>query len=303
MRWGLAKIAILVTAGLLVCQQSIRAQETVANSLPEIQSDSSCPLSSSTDDEPPSGPEISIADVIFSGVLQLPIPDQDQIAASVKEKTHGRSLDLVTDEALERVRAGWQDHGYFKVQVSGKEAAITSTSASQRVTLSAHIDEGAQYRLREITFENNKAISNVGVLRGMFPIEDGDVVSREKIATGLENLRKAYDELGYIKFTSIPNTTFDDDMRLISLDVDLDEGKQFRLSSVNVLGFDETSLQEILNDFPIGQVYNQRLFVLLLENYYPILRIPPDDPWRTWRHLDENAGTVAITLDARPCPE
>ena len=33
----------------------------------------------------------------------------------------------------------------------------------------------------------------------MIPLKDGDIFSREKIAKGLENLRKAYGEYGYIK--------------------------------------------------------------------------------------------------------
>jgi outer membrane protein insertion porin family len=49
----------------------------------------------------------------------------------------------------------------------------------------------------------------------LFPIKDGDVLSRENIAKGLENLRKAYTELGYINFTSIPNTTFDEEKKLV----------------------------------------------------------------------------------------
>lgn len=167
------------------------------------------------------------------------------------------------------------------MKVSVEARALTSMAASQSLSLSVRVDEGARYNLSRIAFKNNKAISNRDLLRGLFPIADGNILSREKIATGLENLRKAYGELGYINFTSVPDTKFDDENRRTSLVIDIDEGKQFRVSSVDVLGLDETSRQEILNDFPIGQVYNQRFFVLLLEKYYSILRIPADDPWRT----------------------
>ena len=54
------------------------------------------------------------------------------------------------------------------------------------------IEEGDQFRLGKITFKNNKAITNTAALRSMFPLKDGDVFSRDKIAKGLENLRKAY---------------------------------------------------------------------------------------------------------------
>jgi outer membrane protein insertion porin family len=156
----------------------------------------------------------------------MPIPDQDQIVASIKQQTSGYSVDLVTDEGLEKVRAGWQDRGYFKVQVSVKTQTLGSSRASRSIAIRVQVDEGMQYKLGEITFRNNKVISDVTVLRGLFPIKDGEIAGREKIATGLENLRKAYGELGYIDFTAVPDTRFDDGKGLVSLDVDSDEGDQ-----------------------------------------------------------------------------
>jgi hypothetical protein len=298
MRLGVAQIAILVTGLLLVREHAIYAQQTVANPLPETRSDASCP-SSDTHDQRPPVPEISIVGVSFSGALQMAAVDQDRIAESVKRETHGTSLDGVTDEALERVRAGWENRGYFKVLVTGEASPLTSSPASQRIALFVHVDEGAQYKLRGITFKNNKTISNVEALRRLFPIKDGDIFSRERIGKGLENLRKAYGELGYINFTSVPDTRFDDENESISLDIDVDEGKQFYVSSVNVLGLSEPAQQEILKDFPVGQIYKAKAFELFLGKHSSLLRFSSDDPWHAKKQLDERAGTVAITLDAR----
>lgn len=300
-RFGLAQIAVLVTAWLLATEESIHAQQSVANPLPEIESDASCPSSSTHDQQPP-GPEISIAGVSFSGALQMAVADQDQIADSVKHETHGTSLDGVTDEALDRVRAGWLNHGYFKVLVTGEASTLTSSPTSKSIALFVHVDEGAQYKLSGITFKSNRAISNVEALRGLFPINDGDIFSREKVGKGLENLRKAYGQYGYINFTSVPDTRFDEENELISLDIDVDEGKQFYVSSVKVLGVNEPARQEILKDFPVGQVYNARLFDLFLKKHSSLLQFSSDDPRHVRKRLDDRAGTVAITLDARPCP-
>jgi outer membrane protein insertion porin family len=82
--------------------------------------------------------------------------------------------------------------------------------------MSVLLDEGSCYTLRGITFKNNKAINNRDSLRGLFPISDGDIFSRTKIGKGLENLRRAYGDLGYVNFTSVPETQFDDENRLVS---------------------------------------------------------------------------------------
>jgi outer membrane protein assembly factor BamA len=206
----LAQIVVFATACLFAGEPHVQAQSAV----PEVQSGRSCPASSASNDKQPSGAEISIAEVSFSGALQMATSDQDQIAASTEKRIHGNSVDEVTEEALERVRAGWQDQGYFKVQVSGEARTLTSSPAVQRIAILAQVDEGAQYSLGAITFKHNKAIRSVEVLRGLFPINDGDIFSREKITKGLEN--EAFGELGYINFTSIPNTTFDDEKKLIS---------------------------------------------------------------------------------------
>ena len=130
------------------------------------------------------------------------------------------------EEDTERVRAEYQNRGYFKAAVSDPKTNIHDTGhkgfhipliqsgPGKAVDITMPIDEGERYRLGSITFKNNKAISNNAALRAMFPLKDGDIFSREKIAKGLENLRKAYGEYGYINYTGVPSTTFDDDKKL-----------------------------------------------------------------------------------------
>jgi outer membrane protein assembly factor BamA len=292
MRYGLAQIVVFVAACLLATGPHVNAQSS--------DSTASCPNSAASDHKQPSGPDISSAEVTLSGSLRMRIPDQGEIADSIKQKTHGTSLNDVTDEGLERVGAGWQDRGYFKVQVTGETRILTSSPVSQRIELNVQVDEGSQYNLNSITFKNNKAIRDLGLLRGLFPIKDGDIFSREKIGTGLENLRKAYGELGYINFTSVPDTRFDDENKLISLDIDFDEGQQFRIGRVNVLGAEESIREELLKTFRVDQIYSSSLWEASLLKYASMF---PDCACRYYepRHLDEKSGHVTVTLDFRPC--
>jgi outer membrane protein assembly factor BamA len=302
MRSRLAQIVVLGTACLLTGRRPLQAQEASVARSPEMQGDGVCPPSLHSLDERSSGPEIAIAQVNFLGSFQMPVSDQDEIATSIEQHTRGTSLNEVTDEALERARAGWQDRGYFKALITGDVTILTSTPGSQSIALGVHVDEGLQYSLGGITFKDNKAITNVDALRSLFPNKDGDIFSREKLAKGLENLRKAYGNLGYINFTSIPNTVLDDDKRLIFFNMDLDEGRQFRLTQIHILGVDEVAQQEILKDAPIGQIYNARLFELFLDKHASVFKFLHDDPAYIARRLNERVGTVEITLDAGHCP-
>ena len=217
------------------------------------------------------------------------------------------------EEDAERVRAEFQNRGYFKVVVQEPKTVIRDSGhqglhiplimkgPGKAVDITIPIEEGAQYRLSGITFKNNKAVSNVNALRGLFPLKDGEIVNREKIAKGLESLRKAYGELGYINFTSIPNTTFDEDKKLLFLDIDVDEGKQYYVRRIEFAGNTTTRDKVIRREIALeeGQVYNQRLWELSLLRlnqlgYFEPLK--PDDPNVTDRHLNEKNGTVDLVL-------
>ncbi len=182
------------------------------------------------------------------------------------------------DEDTERVRAEFQNRGYFKVVVQDAKTEIHDTGHTgfhipllvkgpgKAVDITIPIEEGDQYKLGSITFNGNKEVSNVKALRSLFPMKDGDIFSREKVAKGLDNLRNAYRELGHINFTSIPNTTFDEDKKLVNLTIDIDEGKKFYVRRIEFAGNTTTRDKVIRREVALeeGQVYDERLWKLSL---------------------------------------
>ncbi len=217
------------------------------------------------------------------------------------------------EEDTERVRAEYQNRGYFKANPGDPKTVIHDTGhkgphipllqsgPGKAVDITMTIDEGEQYRLGKITFKNNKAIQNTAALRALFPLKDGDIFSREKIAKGLENLRKAYGSQGFINFTPVPNTTFDDDKKLAYLDIDVDEGKQFFVRRIEFQGNTTTRDKVIRRELALeeGSIYNSRLWELSLLrlnqlSYFDQLK--PDDPNVTDKKLDEKNGLVDLTL-------
>jgi len=218
------------------------------------------------------------------------------------------------NEDVERVRAEYQNRGYFKVLVQDPKTQIHDTGGAisipwihakgKAVDITMPIEERDRYRLGEITFKGNKAIQNNKALRSLFPIKDGDIFSREKIAKGLENLRKAYGDIGYINFTSVPDTSFDEDKKLVNLDIDVDEGKQFKVRRIEFQGNTTTRDKVIRREIALqeGDLYSSRLWELSLLRlnqlgYFDQLK--PDDPNTTDRKLDEKNGLVDLTLKVK----
>ena len=298
MRCRLALPIALAVAHVLSHTLSLHAQNPVPNTIPGTQSIKECPSRLAADTRP-SGPEITLAELKFEGDTHLSMADRNQIASELTQRTYWGNLENATDELQERVRAAWMNRGYFKVQVHCDARTLTSGPVSQRIAATILVDDGPQYRLGRIVFKNNKAISNIRALRSLFHAADGEVFSREKISEGLDNLRKAYGELGYLNFTSVPDTRFDEQQNLIYLDIDMDEGKQFYVTSIDVIGADA----QVLNDLALtpGQAYNVRLVELFLGKHLPGAIVY--DPNIQHRLLDEGRGTVALTFDFRSCPE
>ncbi len=220
------------------------------------------------------------------------------------------------EEDTERVRNEYQNRGFFKVLVQDPKTEIHDTGHAgfhvpliqkglgKAVDITMPIEEGERYKLASITFKNNKAITNTKALRALFPIKDGDIFSREKIGKGLENLRKAYGEYGYINFTSVPDTKFDDEKKLINLEIDVDEGKQFYVRRIEFQGNTTTRDKVIRREIALeeGSVYNSRLWefsLLRLNQLGYFEQLKPDDPNTTDKKLDEKEGTVDLTLKVK----
>jgi len=240
---------------------------------------------------------IHLAEVRFRGDTRLDGVDVKKCAADLKSRTYvGPQW---ADSLPEPIRMCFQNKGYFKAAVKVSTQQLEDKQNTHQFIVTFDIHAGPQYRLGHITFSNNRAITNSRALRNLFPIKDGDILEREAIVKGLENLRYAYGEFGYINFTPAPEITFDDEKKLGFLEIDVDEGKQFYISSIDIVGADA----QVLNDLSLkpGQIYNVRLVDLFLRKHLPGADV--NDPKIQHRSLNERDGTVALTFNFGSNPE
>jgi outer membrane protein insertion porin family len=214
------------------------------------------------------------------------------------------------EEDAERVREALQTYGYFQAVVEDPKIQLRDTSSKLHIPLiqkgngkvmdiTVPIEEGDKYKLKAINFTNNKAILNKQLLRSVFPIKDGETFNKQLIGKGLDNLRKAYGELGYIDFTPVPTTEIDDQKKMITLNIEMEEGKPYFVRRIEFQGNTTTRDRVIRRELLVqeGQVFNSRLWdisVLRLNqlNYFDALK-PEDD---TERKLDTKNGTVDLTV-------
>ena len=240
---------------------------------------------------------IRIVDVMFDGSQPSSL---GEIADSLKARTYAISVEGITSELEERVRRALQEQGFFKPQVSGNTRVLTSSPIETRVAVAFHMDEGKQYHLAGIEIRNNHAISDAKALRDLIRVKDGELFNRTHLEEGLERLKNAYSQQGYINFTVVPETKINEDDNSVWLDLDLDEGKVFVVSKIDILGVDEQAEHQMLHDFLLkpGDIYSQARFDLSIQRLSPPNAIPVSE-----KRMDERAGTVALTINFGRCPD
>jgi outer membrane protein insertion porin family len=266
------------------------------------------------------GPKVKVGNIHFTGnqnvssrVLRASMKNLRPVGVPHSiflENLFARTYDASKlEEDSERVRQALQDRGYFRASVGDPKTHLRNESGlsfltfrprkGKRIDITMPIEEGGRYRLGTITFSGNKAVTNVKALRAQFAIKDGDWFNRTAFAKGLENLRKAYGQLGYINFAGIPNPAIDDTKKTVSFNIDIDEGKQFIVSRIEFQG------NTVTRDFVIrralmleeGSIYNSRLWEASLQNlnqldYFNPLKVDQDSE----THQDAENGTVDLLL-------
>jgi outer membrane protein insertion porin family len=265
------------------------------------------------------GPTVKVGKIVFEGnpslkarTLRASMKNLKPIGiphSIVFENLFARTFDSTKlDEDSERVRQAYRDRGYFKALVGEPQTHVRDAggldlllrpSKGKRVDILMPIEEGGRYRLGGLTFTGNKAVTNTRVLRAQFAQKDGEWFNATMFGKGLEQLRKAYGELGYINFVANPTPRVDEAKHLVYLDIDITEGKPYYVSRIEFSGNTVTRDKVIRRELLLeeGQVYNNRLWemsILRLNqlNYFETLKAEEDSETRQ----NEQEGSVDLLL-------
>jgi outer membrane protein assembly factor BamA len=111
-------------------------------------------------------------------------------------------------------------------------------------------------------------------LRKRIPMHEGDVFNVQKIREALDGLRKLYVSHGYIDSVVSPIADIDGEHQRISLTMEIDQGKQYRLGKVEVFG-PNPQMQDLLKStLKPGEIYNDQVLQNFLKEHKSSL--PPD---------------------------
>jgi len=170
-----------------------------------------------------------ITDFTITGTLTL---SSDELA-TIASKLTGSCFDENSEELEERVRLVFQNQGYFAAVVKSLRIKPSDQLAIPKpTTLEAEVLEGQRYKLSEIRFTGNRAFG-AAKLRREFPLKRGDLFEKDKIAGGIDGIRKLYAADGFVDWLAIPDTQPLSDATII-LSLSIAEGPQYRMGKLEI---------------------------------------------------------------------
>jgi hypothetical protein len=173
--------------------------------------------------------------VLGSLEIQGHVQDQETVRARIWNAWKDREFDTVEDliggVVGTGIRNDFQERGYFRVFVKEPETKLLGErDGKQRVQLAISIEEGQQYRLGDLSFENvppDRALNIPNAtLREQFHLHQGDLFNVAEIRAGLGRTIKLYQDRGYAEAQPQPETKLDDAAHRIDVLIRITEGQR-----------------------------------------------------------------------------
>lgn len=147
-----------------------------------------------------------------------------------------------------------QNAGYADAQVV---IDVTEAPQCDRIIITITADKGERYCIGKVTFHGNCVFDDTKV-QNCFTVAEGDVFSPDVIRETAAALQDAYGRCGYIDAVIDFDNTLSDCGNIYDVNFRIEEGEQYRVGLIRVIGNTTTQTRVILHEsllFP-GEVFN-----------------------------------------------
>lgn len=251
-------------------------------------------------------PKLTFDDIRLDPSSDVPSDVWQSIAASIRNTDLQAHPGWVDELQQAGVVFTLLDQGYARATATVQASNIRLDPVYQHVDLTVHIETGPQYNISGVTFRSTDPqvalLLSEAELRSLVPLQDGAPFRASKLRLAFDQLRKAYGAQGYVDFVPSPEMRFDDTSRQILLVLDLDQGKQYRIGTIAVLGLSSPLENDLRSMLRPGDVFDDQL----LNDFYdshPSELAADATPADAEVLKDVRAGTVDLVFDFRGCAQ
>jgi len=260
----------------------------------------------------PAQVSVHVIRVDFDSNDDIPADAQDEISAELQSHVFKPDADsaflkdLANEIAEVGVRGALRDRGYFKATATAKLTTLQTEGADISVVVAISAVLGLQYRTGNVRIETADSgyplMVSPEVLRGLVPLQRGELFNVERVRAGMQNLALAYGREGYVDMTPEPDIEIDNDRRTIDLVLKIDQQVQYRVGSIEFPGVNAVTREKLVESLPKpGAIFDRTK----LDEFFKVNRtILPSDVSRDDVSVrrDPKSKTVAILFDFRTCP-
>lgn len=249
---------------------------------------------------------VKIRKVIFENAALVSQRDRQNVVRQLKERDEPdvfvRTLNDLAEEAAERVRIVYQRNGYFKAEVFAESKPLHGDARQGNIVVTV-VEPGRQYRLEGIRWSGLSIYSD-RQLYSVMPIHSGEIFNRDKIANGLEEIRKLYASKGYINCTIVPEPEIHEDTGNILLTLSIDEGPQYVVGELSIAGLDDTKTDFLLSKWE--SIRGEPCSFEMIDNFFGTIfrTVPPGvSSLEYTRHsIDDESHVVSYSITFVPPP-
>jgi len=247
------------------------------------------------------GPKLRVGEIVFEGKTKL---RDNTLRASVKENKEHSILAWVMgkdsfrpnklDEDLANIKRTLQENGYMEATIGEpriedmtKRTIFFKKQTMKKIIIP--IDAGYRYFVGDVAIEGNQIISSK-YLRELVKLEKGDIYSTKYREKAVEDIREAYNDIGYLYAQIMPVESLDPKRKLVNVTFNISEGEVVYLHRLDIKGNTYTKDKVIRRELLVteGRRFSLALFkdsILRMRQLglveldgEPDIRPKPEDP-------------------------
>ncbi len=247
------------------------------------------------------GPKLRVGEIVFEGKTKL---RENTLRAAVKENKEHSILAWVLgkdsfrpnklDEDIANIKKTLQENGYMEATIGEpriedmtKRTIFFKKQTMKRIVIP--VDAGYRYFVGDVNIEGNQIIASK-YLRGLVKLEKGEIYSTKYREKAVEDIREAYNDIGYLYAQIMPVESLDPKRKLVNVTFNISEGEVVYLHRLNIKGNTYTKDKVIRREMLVteGRRFSLALFKdsILRMNQLglveldgePDIRPDPEDP-------------------------
>jgi outer membrane protein insertion porin family len=257
------------------------------------------------------GISIKEENVVFVGNKLIPTQELKAIFRNAGTVTAGLSpgsMDIYTakriDHSLNMILAFYRNRGFIKAQVTPPDVDFAAATGDAGLQLIFKVTENSPYSLNQIKISGGTSLGE-SLLISLLNLQLKKPINLSKIGSGTSGIQELYLSLGYLDVDIKTRLEPQNDKKIADLIIDINEGKQYHLGKIELVGSSpiKSSLIREFLPFQTGDIFGKNAFDSCLQNLNELGTTPVLTSSDVTFNYDRQQALVDVAIDLAGKPK